>query len=175
MVNQVVQGLDEDSLLVSSKDMPSHTVVWTAGTSNNPFYKDSDFTLTEKGKVAVDEHLLAEDSIYVIGDNASTPYSGLAQTAVYDGHYVAHDIEAKYHGNEGSAYKPRYPATVVPVGYGWAAFEYKKLYITGWLGWFIREAADWVGFHDIEPWWKATEQWMTEFSVEEDCEICATA
>lgn len=173
LVDKKVQALDEDSLLVSSKDIPSHSVVWTAGTANNSFFKENDFTLTEKGKVAVDEHLLAEDCIYVVGDNASTPHSGLAQTAVYDGHYVAHDIEADFHGNEGNAYRPKYPATVVPVGYGWAAFEYKKIKITGWLGWFIRQAADWIGYHDLQPWWKASQQWMTEFGKEEDCEVCS--
>lgn len=174
MTNKVIQGLDDDSLMVSSKDIPSHTVVWTAGTANNPFFKENDFNLTERGKVEVDEHLMAEDSIYVIGDNAHTPYSGLAQTAVYDGHYVVHDIEAKFHGNEGKNYKPKHPATVVPVGYGWAAFEYKKIHITGPLGWLIRQAADWIGYHDLEPWWKASQQWATEFGNEEDCKICAT-
>lgn len=173
MTNKVIQGLDDDSLMVSSKDIPSHTVVWTAGTANNPFFKENDFNLTERGKVEVDEHLMAEDSIYVIGDNAHTPYSGLAQTAVYDGHYVVHDIEAKFHGNEGKNYKPKYPATVVPVGYGWAAFEYKRIHITGPLGWLIRQAADWIGYHDLEPWWKASQQWATEFGSEEDCEVCA--
>ena len=175
LVDKSVKALDEDSLLVGSKDIPSHSVVWTAGTSNNAFFKENDFTLTEKGKVAVDEHLMAEKDVYVIGDNASTPHSGLAQTAVYDGHYVAHDIEAKHHGNEGDTYRPKYPATVVPVGYGWAAFEYKKLIITGWIGWFIRQAADWVGYHDIEPWWKASQQWMTEFGEEEDCDTCSNS
>lgn len=175
MVNKKVQAMDADSLMVSNKDIPSHTVVWTAGTANSPFFKENKFILSEHGKVVVDEHLLAEDLIYVIGDNASTPHSGLAQTAVYDGHYVAHDIEAVFHGNTGDAYKPKLPATVVPVGYGWAAFEYKKIRLTGWLGWLIRQTADWIGYHDIEPWWKASQQWATEFGKEEDCEICAKA
>lgn len=175
MVHKTVQGMDEDSLMVSSHDIPSHTVVWTAGTSNNPFFKDNDFALSERGKVVVNEYMLAEDNIYVIGDNANTPYSGLAQTAVYDGHYVTHDIEAKFHGNSGSKYKPKMPATAVPVGTGWAAFEYGKIRLTGWLGWFTREAADWIGYHDLQPWWKASEQWVTEFGHEEECEICAKA
>ncbi|MDO8336066.1 MAG: FAD-dependent oxidoreductase [Candidatus Saccharibacteria bacterium] len=174
MVHKMVQALDEDSLMVSSKDIPSHTVVWTAGTSNNPFFKDNDFALSERGKVTVDEHLIAEDNIYVIGDNANTPHSGLAQTAVRDGHYVAHDIEAKFHGNEGNRYKSKTLGTVVPVGNGWAAFEFGKFRLTGWLGWSMREAADWIGYHDLEPWWKASQQWATEFGSEEDCEICAT-
>ena len=173
LVNKQIQGMDDDSLLVSNKDIPSHPVVWTAGTANNPFFKKNNFNLTEKGKGAVDEHLLAEDAIYVIGDNASTPYSGLAQTAVYDGHYVAHDIEARFHGNDGNVYRPKLPATVVPIGKGWAAFEYRKLHITGWIGWVIRGAADWIGYHDIEPWWKASEQWMMEFGGEEGCEVCS--
>ena len=174
LTHRTVQGMDEDSLMVSSKDIPSQTVVWTAGTANNPFFHKNKFTLNPRGKVVVDEYLRTEEGVYVIGDNAATPYSGLAQTAVFDGHYVAHAIEAQYHGNEGRAYRPRKPATVVPVGYGWAAFEYGNISITGWLGWVIRQAADWVGYHDIEPWWKAAEQWMTEFGEEEECEICAS-
>ena len=96
----------------------------------------------------------------------------MAQTALYDGQYVAHDIEAEMHGNRGPAYKPRNPPSAIPVGPGWAAFEYKWIVITGWLGWVIRQAADWIGYHDLETWWKASSQWMTEFGEEEDCEIC---
>lgn len=172
MTNQAVSNMDDDSLLVSGDDIPSRTVVWTAGAVNSSFFKDNDFHLSERGKVAVNNHLQAEDGIYVVGDNANTPFSGLAQTAIYDGHYVAHDIEAKFHGNEGSPYRPKTPATVVPVGHGWAAFEWRKLHFTGRLGWFLRQAADWIGYHDLEPWWKASQQWLTEFGEEEDCENC---
>ncbi len=172
MTGRTVSNMDDDSLLVGADDIPSQTVVWTAGAANHAFFKNNKFNLTERGKVAVNNHLLAEDRIYVVGDNADTPYSGLAQTAVYDGHYVARDIEAKFHGNEGQAYRPKSPATVIPVGSGWAAFEWKKLYFTGWPGWFLRQAADWIGYHDLEPWWKASQQWLTEFGEEEDCVDC---
>lgn len=172
-LNKKVEGADADSLTVDGEPIPSKTIVWTAGAANHPFFKENDFNLNERGKVAVDEHLMAEENIYVIGDNANTPYSGLAQTAVYDGHYVALDIEASFHGNVGSPYNPKVPASVIPVGDGWAAFEWGKLKLTGRFGWFMRQAADWIGFHDIEPWWKANEQWLTEFGEEENCVICA--
>lgn len=171
-LDQGVKGEVIDGLMVGNKKIPSQTVVWAVGTTNNPFFKENNFILTERGKVVVDDHLLAEKNVYVIGDNANTPYSGMAQTALYDGHYVAHDIEAEMHGNKGPSYKPRNPPSAIPVGSGWAAFEYKWIVITGWLGWIIRQAADWIGYHDIEPWWKASSQWMTEFGEEEDCEIC---
>lgn len=168
-----VEGELIDGLMVGGKKIMSQTVVWAAGTANNPFFKANNFTLTDRGKVIVDDHMRAEENVYVIGDNANTPYSGMAQTALYDGHYVAHDIEAKLHGNDGQAYKPRNPPSVIPVGPHWAAFEYGKFTFVGRFGWFIRQAADWIGYHDLQPWWKASEQWMTEFGEEEDCPVCA--
>jgi hypothetical protein len=39
----------------------------------------------------------------------------------------------------------------------------------------MRSAADWIGFNDIQPWYKATEQWFTEFGTQEECETCKVA
>ncbi len=172
LLGKSVQEADDDSLLIDGKDVPSKTIIWTAGTANHPFYKAAGFELNERGKVKVDEHLMAKKDIYVIGDNADTPFSGMAQTALHDALYVTHDIEARHHGNPGEKYTLKTPAYVIPVGHGWAAFEWKKIVIIGKLGWVIRQAADWVGFSDIEPWWKATKQWATEFGEEEDCATC---
>lgn len=172
VLGKTVEEADDDSLLVGGKDIPSKTIIWTAGTANHPFFRQQDFTLTERGKVEVDEHLMVGDTIYVIGDNANTPFSGMAQTALHDAEYVTRDIEAKFYGNEGDVYKPHSPAYVIPVGAGWATFEWKKVVLIGKLGWILRQAGDWVGFSDIEPWWKATRQWATEFGSEEDCQTC---
>ena len=78
----VVSGQTPDALLVNGKAMKSHTVVWTAGVTNNPFFANNQFILMNHGKVATDVYLQAEPDIFVVGDNANTPYSGLAQTAV---------------------------------------------------------------------------------------------
>lgn len=172
-LGMTVEGETADKLMVSGTSIASHTVVWTAGTANHPFFKENDFTLTERGKVQVDGALRAEDGIYVIGDNAGTQYSGLAQTALYDGQFVADDIVARAHGKQPKTYKPKKPVIVIPVGEGWASVEWGKRTFTGRMGWWLRLAADWIGFHDYEPWWKASEQWMTEFGEQEDCPTCA--
>lgn len=126
IIGKSVDGATSSSLMVGGEAIKTKTIVWTAGTANHPFFKENGFSLTERGKVEVDDHLLAEKNIYVIGDNANTPFSGLAQTALHDGQYVAHDLEAKKYGHDGAAYRPRVPASVIPVGKGWAAFEWKK-------------------------------------------------
>ena len=171
-LNMAVQGCNKDGLVVNGKTVPTSTVVWTAGTANHPFFKDNNFGLTDRGKVEVNEFLQAEDDIYVIGDNANTQFSGLAQTALRDGHFAAADIERRTANKKPQAYKPKKPISVIPVGEGWAAVEWGNNTFVGMIGWWLREAADWIGFHDLEPWWKASEQWMTKFGEQEDCPTC---
>jgi len=171
-LGQKVEGQTADSLMVSGEPIKSRTVVWTAGTANNPFFTANNFALNERGKVVVDEYLHAEEGIYVIGDNAATEFSGLAQTALRDGQFVAHDIVRRAEGKKLEAYEPKKPVSVIPVGPNWAAVEWGTRTFTGLIGWWLRAAADWVGFHDLEPWWKASAQWMTEFGETEECPTC---
>ena len=174
-VGQAVQAETVDDLMVNGKPIRSHTVIWTAGVTNHPFFKDNAFALTTKGKVSVDAYLQAEDGIFVIGDNANTPYSGMAQTAIHDGVFVAKNISRKVAGKQFKSYSVKQPITVIPVGNGWAAVLWGKLRLYGWLGWILRELGDLAGFHDYEPWPKATEQWLTELGSEESCPVCMAA
>lgn len=172
-LGQAVQGETADALQINSKPLASHTVVWTAGMTNNPFYKANNFLLNERGKVVVNERLQAEPNVYVIGDNAATPFSGLAQTALHDAMFVGEEIPRNLHGKSSGVYKPKKPISVIPAGPHWAAVEWGKWHFSGWRGWLLREAADLVAFHDLEPWWKATEQWATGFGAQESCPTCA--
>ena len=171
----MVQGETADSLTVNGKPISSHTVIWTAGVTNNPFYSENKFTLTNRGKVAVDVYLRAENNIYVIGDNANTPYSGMAQTALRDGVFVAKNIKRDIAGHRLHSYRPKKPTTIIPAGPHWAAVIRGQLRIYGLLGWMLREAADIIGFHNLEPWRKAASTWVSEFGSQEDCPVCAAS
>jgi NADH dehydrogenase len=171
-LGKAVQGLESDELTVNGKPIRSHTVIWTAGVSNHPFFTENKFVIINRGKVATDFYLQAEPNIFVIGDNANTPYSGLAQTALHDAVFVARNIKRAAKGKTMSAYKPVRPATVIPAGNHWAAVNYGQIRLYGWLGWALREAADLIAFHDYESWPIATKQWETEFGHESECPIC---
>lgn len=172
-LNQAVQAETADALMVSGHPIESHTVVWTAGVTNHPFFDDNKFTFGEHGKVKVDEFLQAEDGIYVIGDNADTPFSGMAQTALYDAKFVAANLTRQAAGHQPKAYKPKKPIYVTPVGPGWAAVLWNKTHIYGWFGWALRSSADFMGYKDYEPWWPASKHWLAEYQEEETCPICA--
>lgn len=171
-LGQKVEGETAEGLMVSGELIDSETVIWTAGTANHPFFKHNDFAVNERGKVQVDEFLRSEDDIYVIGDNAATQYSGVAKTALYDGAFVASDILRRLSGKKPMAYKPQKPIIIMPVGNGWASVEWGKFFFRGRLGWLLHEAAEWLDFHDLEPWWKAGKQMTTEFGEQEDCPTC---
>ncbi len=174
LLGESVQGQTAGSLIVNGKPLASHTVIWTAGVTNNPFFSDNHFVIAGRGKVAVDTYLQTEDNIFIIGDNANTPYSGLAQTALYDGKFVADNLKRRASGKDMKSYKAKRPVTVIPAGPHWAAVVWGKLHLFGFAGWLLRAGADFVGFHDYEPWPKATRQFFTESQVEEDCVVCNT-
>lgn len=170
-----VQAQTADALMVNNKPLRSHSVVWTAGTVNNPFFAQNGFQLSKHGKVRVDQFMQAEPGIYVIGDNADTPYSGMAQTAIYDADYVAHNFKRLADGKNPKPYRAKQPAYVVPCGPFWAAAQWGPINVYGFAGWLLRRAADMVAYNDFLPWKTATRQWMSEMDEEESCPQCADA
>lgn len=172
-LGQAVEAAMADHLRLNGHDIKSHTIVWTAGVTSHPFLEDNDFRLGHSDKVLVNKFLQAEENIYVIGDNAETPYSGMAQTALHDATYVANNLKQLARGKKPKAYKPKRPVYVTPVGPNWAAVQWGGVHIYGWLGWWLRRAADFIGYHDVEPWWQATEHWLEAVRSQETCPVCS--
>lgn len=172
-LNSRVEGQTAEELMVNGKPIRSHTVIWTAGVANNPFFAEQGFQLNRSGKVRVDQYLQAEPSIFVIGDNADTPYSGMAQTAIYDGEYVARSlVEIVGHKRTPEPYTAKKPIYVMPAGPDWAAVQWGRLKLYGRLGWALRRVADFIGYRDYEPFFRATKRWMSEYEREDLCPVC---
>lgn len=173
--NQKVEAATADSLVINGKPVMSETVVWTAGVACNPFFQENNFVLTQKRKAEVNQYLLAEPDIYVLGDNADTVYSGVAQTALYDAIFVAKNLQRLVAGKKPKVYQPKRPIYVTPTGPNWASVVWGKFRLYGRAGWMMRQAADLVAFHDYEPWWPASQRWRAFFDEQESCPICGQA
>ena len=174
LLNKKVELQTADHLTVSGKEIPTSTVIWTAGVTNNPFYKnnESQFSFNKRGKIIVDKHLMVDDSVYVMGDNADTPYSGLGLTAVDNASFAANDIKRQIYTKRRKSYHPLVPATAIPVGKKWAVFQYRKLVFGGILASLIRSVADLVAYRDILGFNKAARIWLTSEQREEKCQVC---
>jgi NADH dehydrogenase len=174
-LNKKVESQDDDSIIISGKDVETETVVWTSGVTNHPFFKDHGFPLAPNGRVVVDTSLQAYPHVFVIGDNAATPFTGLAQTALHDALFTAKYLKAKKAHRSLPLYKDVKPPVVIPVGTNWAVLEWGSLRLTGWMASLIRSAADFIGYHDILPIGQALGVWHAQRVHEETCDICLAA
>lgn len=150
---RMVQAASAEGLVVDGKQVDSQTVIWTSGVANHPFFTDNAkwFELAKNHKVVVDEHFKARDGVYVIGDNADTPFSGLAQIAVRNAKELTANFERHAAHKPLKKYSTSLPPVVIPVGAWWAAFEWHGLRFYGWPAALVRRAADFIGYHDILP------------------------
>jgi NADH dehydrogenase len=169
-VGKKVESATAEGLMVSGKPLGSHTIIWTSGVANHPFFAaNSDhFNLSKNGKVVVNEHLRTSDGIYIIGDNAFTPFSGLAQTALHDAVFVADNFRRRHANRRLKKYKAVMPPVVIPVGENWSAFEWRFLRMYGWPASLLRRAADIIGYHDVLPLGRALGEWRAQKVVEDD-------
>ena len=173
-LNAKVEGASSDELKMADSNISTHTVIWTAGVAPNPFYaaNAAQFVFNDKKRLVTDEHLSIGDNVYVIGDNAPTQFSGLAQTALHDAVYVADNLRQAAKGKPMKAYQPKEPIYATPVGQGWAAIQWGKSRYYGRLGWWIRRAADLVGYRDLLPEGAAWKLWLGAGRKHEDCPVC---
>ncbi|HVY35936.1 MAG TPA: FAD-dependent oxidoreductase [Candidatus Paceibacterota bacterium] len=143
--NRAVMEQDINEVSMGSMNFKSNTVIWTAGTRINSAYQAvSGVTFTDRKRVDVNDFLALphDDRVFVIGDGAGTKHSGLAQTAIYDGRYIARHITTLLKGSKPKPYVPPRVSYLVSVGNWWALFVSGNKIFKGALPWIMRTAVD---------------------------------
>lgn len=154
--------------LQGSHPLPADIIIWTAGSRANPFFERYPelFELDGKKRVIVNEYMQAKSpTIYVIGDAASTPYSGMAQTAITDAIQLAKNFTRYVDNKPLIGYKPHVPIGVVPIGREWAVVRQNDKLLTGAKGWEVRRAADLWVLENFLPPKLAKEHWSRGIQV----------
>lgn len=163
MTNQSVKAEDIDAITLNDTSMPTGTVIWTAGTCINSLYRTiPGLMFSEHKRVVVTDQLTLPDDerVFIAGDGAATMYSGLAQTAIQDGTFIAQHIRTLVRGNKNHVvYVPKQPAVLIPVGRYWGLFQYKGIVITGIIPRIMRIAADTHYFLGILPLHRVMWMW----------------
>lgn len=153
-VNRTLAEQEVEEVILKDMSVNSHTVIWTAGTRiNTAFTTIPDATLDERKRIVVTSTLTLPDDnhIFVVGDGAATPYSGLAQTAIEHGKFVGDAIRRMISGKKVETYRPKHPSFVVPIGTNWAIFTHGLFVMTGIIPWLLRSAIDFRYFVHIVP------------------------
>jgi len=173
-VNTTVKGETIRSLKTSHGNIKTHTVIWTAGSSISPFYKENEehFTFAPRGRIAVNKHLQARRNVYIAGDNASTAYSGTAMTAIHHGNFVAKDITAQINHTKRPTKYESTPISIVPAGRKWAVLQYRSVVLHGRAISWLRRIADYIGYSDVLGYGRAITIWSNSDRTEDACSVC---
>ncbi|HRQ86617.1 MAG TPA: FAD-dependent oxidoreductase, partial [Candidatus Saccharibacteria bacterium] len=158
---QPVQELDDDAITIGGKEFDTKTAIWTSGVENNPFFeKHRDaFKIVERGKVSVDKYLRASKDIFVLGDNNSVKYSGMAWPAMHQAEYVAKYLAQKRTQQKVKPFKPRSVPSGIPVGENWGYVEWKGIYVSGRTGYFARRLMELYGYIKLVSLKRAVRAW----------------
>lgn len=174
--NRQMTEAEMGELKVRGMTMKTETIIWTAGVKANALYQQVvGFSFDKKGRVLVDEYLRAKgfDDVFVIGDGAATPYSGLAQAAISEGKVAAENIERLILGKQLRKYIPRKPAHVLPVGPSWAVAMVGPFTLYGFLAWIVRRLADFRYFLSILPIGRVLKIFFFKQDLCAACGICS--
>ena len=175
-LNRTLIKNEVEEVFMKDMQLKTKTVVWAAGVKPSSFYaKVKGLVLDKRGRAEVSEQLEAKGvkNLFVIGDAASLPFSGMAQTASWDAEYAAKCIAARVRGEEmPKPYVQRAPYHAVPVGPKWAVVLLGKFAIYGRVGWWMRRAADLRYFFSILPIGKALHVFRDGKILSESCPTC---
>lgn len=174
MTGKTVKAETATSIKIDNSSIPTKTVIWTAGVTNNPFFTENanQFTMNEKKRVIVDEHLRVDEHTFVIGDSAATKFSGLALTALHNASYVSRYINHDIKNERIRNYRPLKPVTIIPVGENWSVFQWRRLVISGRLASHLRTVYDFIGYSEVMGVKAAWNVWVKRNKKQESCPDC---
>jgi NADH dehydrogenase len=135
--------------LSTGEEIPTETLVWTAGVAPHPSLAALGLPLDEKGRVEVDESMAVRglDGVWAAGDCAAVPDPAkrragacppTAQHAVRQGPVVAHNIAAALGAAEGRRrFEYAAKAAFVNLGRYKAVGKLGRLSVRGFVAWWL--------------------------------------
>lgn len=179
--NKRVTKDEMSTVLIPAIKAQRKLVVWATGMKLAPFANSlTHLKKDSKGRVIVDPFMRAtkvdgsvRPSVFVGGDLASTPYTGLAQTAHHDGHAIATNIAALLNGAPLKEYTPTNKGYVIAMGRFWALFVKGSFQLSGRSIWYLRRLIDLKSYLQIVSIRKAFELWLCEHETWEEFDASA--
>ncbi len=151
-LNRFLMKQEIEEVYMKDMSLKAKTVIWTAGTKINSLIpKIVGLSFAKNKRVEVDEYMQAKgfENNFIIGDAAATQYSGLAQTAIYDGKYVAQFINDKIKGKSTKKYIPKKNAFAIPIGKHWGVVVMGPIHLYGLPAYLMRHMIDFMFFSSI--------------------------
>lgn len=145
-LNESVSKISETSFtLKCGEEIPSHTVIWSAGVAPPPLLKEANLPTNSHGYLECesDFRVAGYDNVWGIGDCASNldphgdPYPPTAQHALREGRHAARNLAAVLKGQPTEPLIYHTKGTMAPLGGRQAIANVFGMHLTGIMAWFL--------------------------------------
>lgn len=170
-----IDKISKDYLIINGRKSPASMVIWACGGQVGPIFTKSlsIFRLSKHGRVVVNDYLLASPDIYVIGDSAETPHSGLAKTAIRQADFVAKNLSRLRENQPQKVYRPgRRPMISLKLDEFWSYSEFGGVYVAGLFGSWMEKIVKINQLNCLLPYQKAVQFYKKQQNAPEICRLC---
>lgn len=156
--------VDQHFIELASKERLAYDVlIWTTGVSGVKIPAEIPFLVDRRGHVETNEFLEAKgnDNVFVIGDCGQGKDPGgvvapdTAQAAIAKGRYMAYALPVLMKNKKPRPFTTGENAFIVAVGGKWGIFKGWNIYITGFIPFVLRVAANLRYFAGLIGWYKS--------------------
>lgn len=142
----IVEVKPESISLKSGEEVPTHTLIWTAGVKANSDTKEYGMEAARAGRLKVNQYMQSEqfESTYVVGDLAyfeeeeGKPTPQIVEAAEQTGATAAKNIAAEISGGEKVSYKGNYHGVMVSIGARYGVAHVGGMHLSGWFANFVK-------------------------------------
>ena len=175
--NSPIVEVKEDAIVLKSgEEIPTHTLIWTAGVKANSDTKDYGMSQGRAGRLQVNEYMesVDHDDVYVIGDLAyyeeeeGKPTPQIVEAAEQTGMTAAKSIIAEIDGGEKEAYNGKYHGVMVSIGARYGVADLSGIHLSGWFANFMKHMVNLYYFFGIRSGYYMFHYIMHEFFQTKD-------
>jgi NADH:ubiquinone reductase (H+-translocating) len=167
----IVEVKEDAIVLKSGEELPTYTLIWTAGVRANSDTKDYGMSAGRAGRLKVNAHMESEDykDVYVVGDLAyfeeepGKPTPQIVEAAEQTALTAAKNIIAEISGGEKESYKGKYHGVMVSIGARYGVANLSGMHLSGWFANFMKHMVNLYYFFGIGSGYYMYQYVMHEF------------
>jgi len=170
--------------LADGTEIPTRTVIWTAGNRPHPLPAELGLPVSRAGAVLVDSTLRVEgrDDVWAVGDCARIPVPGVpdawypptAQHALREGKALAANLAAVLAGREPKPFRFSAIGTLVALGHRTAVAEIRGRRFSGLLAWLLWRCVYWTKLPGLEKKLRVGLDWSIDLAFPRDIALTTT-
>lgn len=158
-------------VLESGSEIPTHTLIWTAGVQGNTDVKEYGMKEGRAGRLKVNEYMEADglENVYVIGDLAyfeeepEQPTPQIVQAAEQTADTAVTSIISEISGGEKKTYKGKYDGFMVSIGARYGVANVMGVSLRGWFANFVKHMINLVYLFGLRSGFYMVEYMKNEF------------